>query len=407
MLGKLQVKKQIPLLNHLPLNLLETEEIIYLDNNATTPIDPFVLEKMLPFLTNRYGNAASSHKFGLSLKREVDTARIRIAELINSSEDDLIFTSGATESINLAIKGFAMANSEKGKHIVTVQTEHSAVLDTCKYLETVGFEITYLNVQKNGELSLEELKNALRFDTILVCVMMVNNETGTIQPIKEVSAICSLNNVVFFTDATQAVGKMEIDVVDLKIDLMAFSAHKIYGPKGIGSLFVNGQKKRKIKILSQIHGGGHEYGLRSGTLNVAGIVGFGVACEVAKKEMINDSVRILGMRNKLENDLLTIPGTFVNGIESNRLYNVTNICFQSIDASVVIGKMKNIAVSNGSACTSSVIEPSHVLKAMGLDDDSAMGSIRFSLGRFNTENDVQIAIQTIRSYTNKAPLNYA
>lgn len=370
-------------------------ELIYLDNNATTPLDPRVLESMMPFLTSQFGNASSSHHFGLSINKAVTEAREKVAELISSDVRDIIFTSGATESINLALKGFASANQHKGKHIVTVQTEHKAVLDTCKYLETNGFEVTYLPVKKDGLIELQELKNALRSDTILVSVMLANNETGVLQPIKEIATITHEAGAVFFSDATQAVGKIEINVEELGIDMMAFSGHKFYGPKGIGGLLVKGLKSHKLKLNPLLHGGGHENGLRSGTLNVPAIIGLGKACEIAKEEMKADAERISVLKNELEKGLLKMPGAFVNGSVERRMYNVCNICFPGMDANVMIGRMKNVAMSNGSACSSAIVEPSHVLKAMGRHDEDAMASIRFSLGRFNKFDDLKQLVKLL------------
>lgn len=355
-------------------------EMIYLDYNATTPLDPRVLEKMLPFFTEVYGNAASQHSAGMKAKKAIDHARGQIAELIGSIPQEIIFTSGATESINLAIKGLA-ARSQERKHIVTVSTEHKAVLDVCAYLETIGFEVTYLPVQTDGLLDIETVKDAIRLDTLLVSVMYVNNETGVIQPIQEISALAHDHGAFFMTDATQAVGKMPVDVETLGIDLMAFSAHKFYGPKGAGGLYVRSKRPFRVKLQPLQHGGGHEGSFRSGTLNVPGIVGMGEACAIAQKEMSQDSTRIGRIRDQLENELLEIPGSWVNGSRTQRLYNVTNVGFEGVDTQILIPMMQNIAVSNGSACTSAVLELSHVLMAMGLREEQAWGSLRFSLGR--------------------------
>ena len=359
---------------------------IYLDNNATTKTDPRVLEAMMPYLTNGYGNASSVHHFGLSINRAVNKAREKVAELIGADEKEVIFTSGATESINLALRGFAFKNQHKGKHIITVETEHKAVLETCKYLASLGFEITCLPVKRDGLIDLEALKGKLRADTILVCVMLANNEIGVMQPIKEIAEISHKAGAVFMCDATQAIGKIPVNVKELGIDLMTFSGHKFYAPKGIGCLYINGENKIKIECL--VFGGGHENGVRSGTLNVPGIVGLGKACEISLEEMGEDSIRIKKLRDNLEAELLKTPVSFVNGNPEKRMYNVSNICFPGIDANVIIGKMKNVAVSNGSACSSAIIKPSHVLKAIGLSDDDALASIRFSFGRFNDDKDV-------------------
>lgn len=370
-------------------------KIIYLDYNSTTPIDPRVLEAMLPFLKDNFANSSSTHHFGQSINEKVKQAREQIADFINAEPNELIFTSGATEAINIAIKGVAENYSNKGKHIITVSTEHKAVLDTCKDLESRGFEITYLPVQSNGLIDLDELQKAIRTDTILVSVMYVNNETGVIQPIKEIAKLAHEKGALFMSDATQAVGKIEIDVNDLGIDLLCFSGHKMYAPKGIGALYV----RNKTKLAPQMHGGGHEQGLRSGTLNVPGIIALAKACEIANEEMALNKRSISILRDKLETEFLKLPNTSLNGSSENRIYNTTNICFKGEDANVMIGRMKNIAVSNGSACSSAVVEPSHVLKAMGLSDDDAFASLRFSLGKFNTIEDIETIIQKIKELT--------
>jgi cysteine desulfurase len=377
----------------------------YLDYNSTTPIDPRVLETMLPFLQDNFANPSSTHHFGQSINEKVKQAREQVAEFINVDSNELIFTSGATEAINIAIKGVAESYSNKGKHIITVSTEHKAVLDTCKDLERKGFEATYLPVLDNGLIDISELKQAIRPDTILVSVMYVNNDTGVIQPIKEIAAFVKQKGALFMTDATQAVGKIEIDVNDLGIDLLCLSGHKVYAPKGIGALFVK-QKGNKVKLTPQIHGGGHEQGLRSGTLNVPGIIALAKACELANQEMAQNQKTITELRNRLERELLKLPNTFLNGDKENRIYNTTNICFKGQDANVLIGRMRNIAISNGSACSSAVEEPSHVLKAMGLSDDDAFASLRFSLGKYNTENDIDIVVKKITELIQPS-FNYA
>lgn len=368
----------------------------YLDYNSTTPIDPRVLEAMLPFLMDNFANSSSTHHFGQSINQEVEQARNQIADFINADLNELIFTSGATDSINIAIKGVAESYSNTGKHIITVSTEHNAVLDTCKYLERRGFEITYLAVQSNGLIDLVELDNAVRSDTVLVSVMFVNNETGVVQPVKEIASITHKKGALFMSDATQAVGKIKIDVDELGIDLLCFSGHKMYAPKGIGALFVR-QRGYRVKLKPQIHGGGQEQGLRSGTLNVSGIIAMAKACEIAREEMATNQKSIYDLKDKLETELLKIPNTLVNGDSEKRIYNTSNICFKGQDANVLIGRMKNIAVSNGSACTSSVVEPSHVLKAMGLNDEDAFASLRFSLGKFNTIEDIETVITKIKA----------
>lgn len=377
-------------------------KIKYLDYNSTTPIDPRVLEAMLPFLKDNFANPSSTHHFGQSINEKVKQARDQIADFINAEPNELIFTSGATEAINIAIKGVAESYSNKGKHIITVSTEHKAVLDTCKDLERKGFEVTYLSVSQNGLIDLAELQKAFRPDTILVSVMYVNNETGVIQPIKEITTLTHQIGALFMTDATQAVGKIKIDVDDLGIDLLCFSGHKMYAPKGIGALYV----RNKTKLTPQTHGGGHEQGLRSGTINVPGITALAKACEIAGEEMALNQRNISALRDKLETELLKLPNTSLNGDSENKIYNTTNICFKGQDANVLIGRMKNIAVSNGSACSSAVVEPSHVLKAMGLSDDDAFASLRFSLGKFNTIEDIETVIHKIKELT-QPNLNYA
>ncbi|GAB3761569.1 cysteine desulfurase family protein [Spirosoma pomorum] len=368
--------------------------MVYLDNNATTRIDPIVLEAMMPYLTDNFANAASSHHLGSLISNSVKIARRQICNLINCDEHEIIFTSGATESINLSIKG--ICENYTGRHIVTVKTEHTAVIDVCCYLEKHGYEVTYLPVQPDGLLKIDDLRAAVRSDTVLVSVMLVNNETGVVQPIKDISTIAHEVGALFMTDATQAVGKMPIDVEDLDIDLMPFSAHKFYGPKGVGGLFVRQRSPRRVQLTATIHGGGHERELRSGTLNVPGIIGMGQACELARQVMADDARRINELRYRLEATLLDIKGTFINGSQLSRLYNVTNITLPNTDANVLIGQLKTIAVSNGSACSSAVYKPSHVLKAMGLTDDEAFGAIRFSLGRFTTESDIFQAAEAIK-----------
>ncbi|KYG84596.1 cysteine desulfurase IscS [Roseivirga seohaensis] len=366
----------------------------YLDYNSTTPIDPRVLEAMLPFLKYNFANPSSTHHFGQSINEKVKQAREQIANFIKAEPNELFFTSGATEAINIALKGVAECYSSKGKHIITVSTEHKAVIDTCKDLERKGFEVTYLPVQSNGLIDLKDLQKAIRNDTILVSVMYVNNETGVIQPINEISKIAHEKGALFMSDATQAVGKIDVNVDDLGIDLLSFSGHKMYAPKGIGALFVR-QKGNKVKLTAQTHGGGHEQGLRSGTLNVPGIVALAKACEIASEEMLQRENAISELRDTLESELLKLPNTSLNGDSKIRIYNTTNICFKGQDANVLIGRMKGIAVSNGSACSSAVVEPSHVLKAMGISDDDAFGSLRFSLGKLNTREEIRNVIQAI------------
>lgn len=382
---------------------MSDKNLIYLDNNATTPIDSRVLDAMLPYLTINFANANSTHQFGVGAYNAVKEARKQVAEIIGAETNEIVFTSGATEAINLAIKGVADNYSNKGKHIITLLTEHSAVLDTCKFLETKGFEVTYLPVQNDGLVDIDFFKSQLREDTILVSIMMVNNETGVIQPIQKIAALTHEIEAIFMTDATQAVGKIELNVDDLDIDLLCFSGHKIYAPKGVGALYVR-QRNNRIKIPALLHGGGHERGLRSGTLNVPGIVALGKACELAQKVIEVNQKQIKELRDYLETQLLTIENSFVNGNIENRLYNVTNICFVGADSEAVIMGLSNlendlplIAVSNGSACTSASIDPSHVLVAMGLDENQAFSSIRFSLGKYNTKDELDIVFNQVKN----------
>ena len=373
--------------------------MIYLDNNATTRLDPRALDTMMPFLTDNFANASSTHPFGVSASEAVKIARQQTANLLNCEPHELVFTSGATEAINLAIKGIAETNGHSRQHIVTVQTEHKAVLDVCGYLETRGFDVTYLPVDATGMLTLDAVSAAIRPDTLLVSVMLANNETGVIQPIREIAQLAHNVGAFFMTDATQAVGKLSVDVDELGVDLLAFSAHKFYGPKGIGGLFVRQRRagsSAKIKLEALLHGGGHERGLRSGTLNVPGIAGMGKAAALADQELNRDLVRIGTLRDQLETELLTIPGTRVNGDVKNRLPNTTNVYFEHCDSDALIMGLDAIAVSNGSACTAASIDPSHVLLAMGLNETEAFSCLRFSLGRFTTQDDVQATVRAVK-----------
>lgn len=366
---------------------------IYLDNNATTPVDQRVLEKMIPFFTRYFGNAAShSHVFGWQAEEAVKISREQVAGLINAEPSEIIFTSGATESDNLALKGIYEMHAAKGNHIITVKTEHKAVLDSCKHLEKLGAEVTYLDVNSEGVIDTKELEKNIRAGTILIAIMYANNETGVIQPVKDISAIAKEHKILFFSDATQAVGKIPVDVKD-NIDVMAFSAHKMYGPKGIGALYVR-RKNPKVRMVAQIDGGGHERGLRSGTLNVPGIAGFGMACELCKVGIKKENSKISALRDKLEQELLKMDGTAVNGSRLNRLPNTTNIRFENRDNVTIMKKLSShIALSSGSACTSASQSPSFVLKAMGLTDEQAFSSLRFSLGRFTTEEEIDFTVQ--------------
>lgn len=382
------------------------QKIIYLDNNATTQIDKRVLDAMMPFLTHEFANANSTHKFGVFAYDAVKSARLKVSELISAEPHEIIFTSGSTEAINLAIKGVAENYQSKGKHIVTVTTEHRAVLDTCQYLETKGFEVTYLPVKPDGLIALDELKAVLRDDTILVSVMLANNETGVLQPIKEIAEMSHEVGALFMSDATQAVGKITVNVDELGIDLLCLSGHKLYAQKGIGTLFVR-QRTNRVKIPALLHGGGHEKGLRSGTLNVPGIIGLGEACAIAKNELSKNAASVSSLRDYLETEILKIEGTSINGNITNRLFNTSNILFRGVDSDAIILGLSNpeddlplIAVSNGSACTSASIEPSHVLTAMSLDEVAAFSSIRFSIGKFNTKNEIDITIEQVKKIIN-------
>lgn len=373
------------------------KRMIYLDNNATTPTDPRVVETMLPFFYENPGNAASrNHPFGWAAEEAVDYAREQIANLIKADTREIIFTSGATESDNLAIKGVFEMYARKGNHIITCTTEHKAVLDACKKVEKMGAEVTYLEVDPQGKIRLEELEAAITDKTILVSIMYANNETGTIQPMKEIGQICAKHGVLFMSDATQAVGKIPVDPKELGIHLMAFTSHKMYGPKGVGALFVN-RKNPRVKVTAQMDGGGHERGMRSGTLNVPGIVGFGKAAELAAQEMQQDSTRLSALRDKLENAFKAkLEEVYVNGDPDNRMPHVTNISFKHVEGEgLMMTFNQNIALSSGSACTSASLEPSYVLIAMGLGDDLAHSSLRFSLGRFTKEDDIDYAIDAI------------
>lgn len=369
---------------------------VYLDHNATTPCDPRVVEAMLPYFTEHFGNAASrTHLFGWQAEEAVDIAREQVAKLIGADPKEIIFTSGATEGVNLAIKGVFDSYSSRGNHIITVATEHKAVLDTCKHLEKAGARVSYLGVNADGLINLDELEAAIARDTILISVMFANNETGIIQPIQDIGRIAKKHGVLFFTDATQAAGKISVDVIRDGIDLLTFSAHKMYGPKGVGAVYVR-RKNPRVKIAAQIDGGGHEKGMRSGTLNVPGIVGFGKACELCLQEMVTDAERTSKLRNKLERGLLKLEGTQVNGSIEHRLPHVTNISFGYVEGErLMLGFNKDIALSSGSACTSASIEPSYVLKALGVPDELAYSSLRFGLGRYTTEEQIDFAIEQV------------
>ncbi|MFO7188226.1 MAG: IscS subfamily cysteine desulfurase [Pseudomonadota bacterium] len=373
---------------------------IYLDYSATTPVDPRVAAKMIPYLTEQFGNPASrSHAYGWNAEKAVEEAREQVAALVNADPKEIIWTSGATESINLALKGAAHFYKGKGRHIVTVKTEHKATLDTVRELERQGFEATYLDVQENGLLDIEQFKAALRPDTILASVMFVNNEIGVIQPIEQLGEICRERGVLFHVDSAQATGKVDIDLKKLKVDLMSFSAHKTYGPKGIGALYV--RRKPRVRLEALIHGGGHERGMRSGTLPTHQIVGMGEAFRIAREEMHTENERIRYLRDKLYNGLKDIEEVYVNGDMEHRVPHNLNMSFNFVEGESLIMAVKDIAVSSGSACTSASLEPSYVLRALGRSDELAHSSIRFTVGRFTTEDEVDYAIDLIKRKIDK------
>ncbi|WP_334324074.1 IscS subfamily cysteine desulfurase [Gilliamella apicola] len=375
---------------------------IYMDYAATTPVDPRVAEKMMQYLTPNgiFGNPASrSHKFGWQAEEAVDIARNQIADLIGADSREIVFTSGATEADNLAIKGAAHFNKAKGKHIITCKTEHKAVLDTCRQLEREGYEVTYLAPESNGILDLDKLAAAMRSDTTVVSIMHVNNETGVIQDIEKIGEMCRERGIVFHVDATQSVGKLPIDLSKLKVDLMSYSGHKIYGPKGIGGLYV--RRKPRVRIEAQMHGGGHERGMRSGTLPVHQIVGMGEAYRIAREEMATEMPRLLALKNRLWNGLKDIEEVYLNGSLEHSVPNILNVSFAYIEGESLMMALKDLAVSSGSACTSASLEPSYVLRALGLNDELAHSSIRFSFGRFSTEEEVDYVIKLIKDSIGK------
>lgn len=369
---------------------------IYLDYAATTPVEPEVVKKMIKYLTKEgeFGNSASrSHQFGWKAEEAIDIARNQIANLINVDSREIIFTSGATESNNLAIKGIAEFYQQKGKHIITCKTEHKAVLDTCRYLENKGFKITYLTPLKNGLIDLNKLKKNINENTILVSIMHVNNETGIIQNIYEISKICKLKKIFFHVDAAQSIGKLNLNLKELKIDLMSLSSHKVYGPKGIGGLYV--RRQPRVRLSAQIHGGGHERGMRSGTLPVHQIVGMGIAFDIAKKKINEDYNRIKKLRNYLWDGIKNIEEVYLNSNIENSVPHILNVSFNYVEGESLIMALKNLAVSSGSACTSASLEPSYVLRALGLKDELAHSSIRFSLGRFTTQKEINYTIKAV------------
>jgi cysteine desulfurase len=373
---------------------------IYLDHNSTTPVHPKVLEEMLPYFSEKFGNAASkTHRFGWTAEEAIKEARARVARLIACTEQEVIFTSGATEAINLAIKGVFEAYKSKGDHIVTVQTEHKAVLDTCRAFEKKGARVTWLPVNHEGLVDVDELSSAITDRTILVSVMLANNETGLIQPIRAIADAVHERKCILMCDATQAVGKMRTEVNELGVDLMCMSAHKFYGPKGVGALYVR-RRDPRVSLIAQMDGGGHERGLRSGTLNVPGIVGLGMAAEVALQEMWENGEKLSKLRTFLEQHVLDIGNVYINGSTRYRMPHVSNLAFAGLKADELISKMPAIAIATGSACTSAIPEPSHVLKAMGLNDEMAYGSVRFSLGRDNTMEEMKEVLEKVKGAVN-------
>ncbi|MDO8037692.1 IscS subfamily cysteine desulfurase [Janthinobacterium sp. SUN206] len=373
---------------------------IYMDYSATTPIDPRVADKMIPYLREQFGNPASrSHMYGWTAEKAVEEARGHVAALVNADPREIIWTSGATESNNLAIKGAAQFYKTKGKHIITVKTEHKSVLDTVRELERIGFEATYLEPQDNGLITVEQLAAAVRPDTILVSVMLVNNEIGVIQPIDEIGVFCRSKGIIFHCDAAQATGKVVIDLQKTKVDLMTFTAHKTYGPKGVGALYVC--RKPRVRLEAQMHGGGHERGLRSGTLPTHQIVGMGEAFRIAKEEMDSEIGRIQALRDRLAKGLQEIEEVYINGDMEHRVPHNLNVSFNYVEGESLIMAIKDIAVSSGSACTSASLEPSYVLRALGRSDELAHSSIRFTIGRFSTEEDIDFAVNLLKSKVHK------
>lgn len=375
---------------------------IYLDNHATTPMDPRVLDAMMPYFQDLFGNAASrNHAFGWAAEEAVETGRKQIASLIGANAKEIIFTSGATESTNLAIKGVAEMYAERGNHIITAATEHKATLDTCKRLEKNGCRVTFLPVMADGLIDLDMLRESLTDKTILVSIMYANNEIGVIQPVAEIGKICKEKGILFHCDAVQAIGKIPVNVITDNIDLMSISGHKIYGPKGVGALYVR-RRNPRVQLTAQIDGGGHERGMRSGTLNVPGIVGLGKACELAQKEMAEESVRMAAMRDRLRDKLMAaLDETYINGSQTHRLPNNLNISFAYVEGESLLMGINDVAVSSGSACTSATLEPSYVLKALGAGDDLAHSSIRFGIGRFNTDEEIDYTAEKVISVVKK------
>lgn len=378
--------------------MVKEQQLIYFDNNSTTQLDQDVLNTMMPFLIGAYGNPASQHHFGIETRKIIEQARNRIANGIGTSGDELIFTSGATEGINISLKGVAFEAGEGRNKIITAATEHRAVLDTCAYLEQIGFEIAFIPVDSMGLVSLSDAESMIDAQTLAVTLMLVNNETGVIQPIRELAQIAHGHGALMISDATQAIGKINVDARELDVDMLVCSGHKFHGPKGIGALYI----RKGLKLAQVVHGGGQEHGIRGGTHNVAGIVGMAKALEKAVEQLEQNNRLIQYLRDRLEGQILALPGTTLNGHPDLRAPNVSNVSFQNIDANTFISEMSNLAVSNGSACTSAVFEPSHVLRAMGIRNESAFGAIRFSLSKYNTEEEVNQVLAMIKNYIGRS-----
>ena len=374
--------------------------LIYLDNNATTLVDKRVVKIVNEYFSHFYGNASSLYSFGNYSKKSIDKAKISIGNLLNVEAESIYFTSGATEGLNLALKGLALHPNNTKKHIITCSTEHNAVLETCKYLESIGFNIDYLPVNHQGMVDLDTLKSTINENTLLICLMWVNNETGVVHPIEEIGKIAKQAEVYFVCDGTQGVGKIPIDVVSSNIDIFCFSGHKLYAPKGIGAIYIDDAITKQNKIQTLIHGGGQENGLRSGTYNVPLIAGLGLACDIAQNEMAINESQIQQLRDYLESELLKFKGSSLNGNSQNRIHNTVNVCIPGLDTEIFIGMNRDIAVSNGSACSSALIQPSHVLLAMGLSNNDAMNSLRISLGKHNTKKDINLLLQRIYNFLN-------
>ncbi|MDR5590511.1 cysteine desulfurase family protein [Christiangramia sp. SM2212] len=381
---------------------MASKKKIYLDYNATTPTDSRVVQAMLPYFSETFGNASSDHVFGWDAEEAVENSREQISKLVGCKFSELTFTSGATEAANLALFGFCESNQNKGKHIITCKTEHNAILDTMLALESKGFEVSYLDVNDEGYIDLKDFEATIKSETILVCLMLANNETGLIHPLKNITEIAHSKGVAVMSDITQAVGKIPFNLKDLDIDMAVFSAHKFYGPKGIGALYIN--KQHKIRVVAHIFGGGQEQGMRPGTLNVPAIVGFGMAAEIASAEMESESVRLNDLKKEMETHLLEIDDAQINSINASRLPNTTNVSFRNIDGSQLLRRLNKLAVSRGSACSANTIKPSHVLKAMGLSDEFALSSLRISLGKDTCQEDIKFAVAEIKSAVNDLKL---